>query len=78
MKYLIVLALVALLVWKWRAARPKDKLPQSTTRRAKGEPAEGTPMLACRLCGVHVPQPEAVRSAQGWYCCEAHRHSAEA
>lgn len=78
MKYLIVLALVSLLLWKWRAARRTDKRPQSTTQAAKGESAEGTPMLACRLCGLHVPQPEAVRNAQGWYCCEAHSHSAEA
>ncbi|MDR1423068.1 MAG: hypothetical protein LBI92_00415 [Azoarcus sp.] len=34
---------------------------------------EAERMLACELCGVHVPESEGVRAGGGFYCCEAHR-----
>ncbi|MDT8989766.1 PP0621 family protein [Curvibacter sp. APW13] len=73
-----MLALVALLVWKWQAARPRRERPPQTAVPSKGVDPAGTPMHACSFCGLHVPQPEAVRGAQAWYCCEAHRRRAEA
>jgi uncharacterized protein len=43
-----------------RAPSP-DKLPER--------------MLACGLCGVHVPESEGVRTADGFFCCEEHRRA---
>jgi len=30
-------------------------------------------MLACSVCGVHVPESEGVKAAGKFFCCEAHR-----
>lgn len=78
MKYLIVLALVGLLFWKWQAQshgrlqqrKPPHKVPKQDTPAA-------TPMQACALCGLNVPLPEAVQGHSGWYCCSDHRQRAE-
>lgn len=74
MKYLVVLALVGLLFWKWqgqRNGRLHQRKPPTPSQ------AGSTPMLACALCGLNVPQPEVVQGRKGWYCCEAHRQRAE-
>jgi uncharacterized protein len=34
---------------------------------------KGGHMVACDHCGVFVPETEAVRSGQRFYCTEAHR-----
>jgi uncharacterized protein len=76
-KYLIVLALVGLLFWKWQAQRQgrlqQRKPPQQVTPPHAGS----TPMQACALCGLNVPQPEVLQGRKGGYCCEAHRQRAE-
>jgi len=30
-------------------------------------------MLACAVCGVHVPESEGVHTSEGFFCCEEHR-----
>ena len=30
-------------------------------------------VLACAVCGVHVPESEGVNSAGEFFCCDAHR-----
>ncbi|MDR3086609.1 MAG: hypothetical protein LBU45_01445 [Azoarcus sp.] len=30
-------------------------------------------MLACAVCGVHVPESEGVSAAGEFFCCDAHR-----
>jgi len=30
-------------------------------------------MLACSVCGVHVPESEGIKVAGKFFCCEAHR-----
>ncbi|WP_311064878.1 PP0621 family protein [Halomonas sp. DWK9] len=34
---------------------------------------EGGQMVRCRWCDVHVPESEALRDAEQWFCCSAHR-----
>ena len=29
-------------------------------------------MLACSVCGVHVPESEGIKAAGKFFCCEAH------
>ena len=77
MKYFIVLALVGLLFWKWQAQRHGRLKNRRPPGQVPGSPAGSTPMQACSLCGLNVPQPESLQGAKGWYCCEAHRQRAE-
>ncbi len=48
-------------------------------RRPDGDTPSPTPahMVACSLCGTHIPESEAVRAGGRIYCCEEHRRSGE-
>lgn len=75
MKYLLVFVVVFLVAWRWRSARG---LEHSTRAQQKTQrQAEPTTMVACRRCGVHLPEQDAVSGAQGSYCSAAHRAAAE-
>lgn len=65
-----------LLVWGllifavfWLGRRLLQRRPNAARR---AEPA-AAPMVRCAHCGLHVPQAEALSSADRWYCCTAHR-----
>jgi uncharacterized protein len=77
-KYLIVLALAGLVFWKWQSQRNGRLKNRRPPEQVSGQPPGSTPMQACILCGLNVPQPEALQGRKGWYCCEAHRQRAEA
>jgi len=42
----------------------------------KPVPPPAQRMVACALCGLHVPEAEAVRRGEAAYCCEDHRRRA--
>lgn len=73
MKFLLLLALVAVAGWLFFGRRrPPATPPQDPARPAVRQGSE--PMLVCAHCGVHLPQAEALTDAAGRpYCTEAHR-----
>lgn len=67
------IAVIFAAVWVWRrmkARPPRQEAPPF-------EPA-ASPMVRCAQCGVHVPQAEALPSAQRWYCSQAHLEQGKA
>jgi uncharacterized protein len=74
-KYLVLFAVlfVAYLVWRNdRVDRGGDK-----QQRAPGAPGVPQPMVGCAVCGLHLPQSDAVRGADGrFYCGQEHRQRA--
>ena len=66
---LLVVLVVAYLLWRnARLERPADKRPPA---RPAASPQE---MVSCPVCGLHLPEPDAVRGADGrFYCCNEHR-----
>lgn len=77
MKYLLVLVVVMVAFYIWRNNRLEDH--RSNTAR-KAPPAKGLApsiMVACRQCGTHLPENEAVQGRQGVYCSAEHRHLLE-
>lgn len=70
MKYLLLLAVLALLwsLWKKRQDAPPHDMP--------GADPEPLNMQICAHCGVHFPENEGVRDGADFYCCEAHRQAA--
>lgn len=70
MKYLLVLAVVAVALWL--LVRPRVRGSSSSqARRGADAPVE---MIACAHCGVHLPRDDAVTDAGARrYCSEAHR-----
>jgi uncharacterized protein len=73
MKLLVVLLVVLFGVWLWRSRRLADKRPPPP-------PARPAAMVACDVCGVHLPQADALTSTTGVtgvYCSPAHRQQAQ-
>lgn len=63
-RLVILIALIAAAIWLWR------RLKRPAPGAAKGPAA--TPMVRCEQCGVHVPEGQALRDADRWYCSAAH------
>ncbi len=75
MKYLIVVAIVAVAFWIWRKNRQNAQTQQTKPQPDKpNAPHTGPPqpMLRCAACGVHLPVTDAVVGKRGSYCCGAH------
>lgn len=72
MRYLLVFAIIALLVWRWQASRNRLRSPTKTK-----SPQTPTTMSRCGQCGLHVPAGDAIAGASGVYCSQDHRRLAE-
>jgi uncharacterized protein len=71
MKYLLVLAVVGAFLWLMFGRGRGGGAPPKPRARGAAQPAA---MVACRHCGVHLPQSEALTDAAGRpYCSDAHR-----
>lgn len=68
MKYLMLLALAAVLWWVWSKRRetPPAVAPERPVER----------MVSCAHCGVHLPESDALKDGKGFYCSQAHRQAA--
>jgi uncharacterized protein len=78
MKYLLVLAVVFVAFYVWRNNRRVERQEREAAAPPP-RPAAGLPiaMVACRACGTHLPQTEAVTGRQGSYCSAEHRQRIE-
>jgi uncharacterized protein len=41
-------------------------------RKREGAPRIGT-MVRCALCGLHIPESEALKRREQYFCCAEHR-----
>ena len=72
MKYLVLLAVLAVVYGLWRNSQ-RRAAPPPTPDRPAAPPARPEPMLRCAHCGVHLPQSQALLKDGRSYCCEAHQ-----
>jgi len=79
MKYLLVMALVLVVFWIWRHNREAERGDAAPARQpAPQKPGAAiTEIVACEVCGVHLPKTEALIGNKGIYCSEAHRRQVE-
>ncbi len=77
MKYLLVLAVVMVAFYIWRNNRLEDRRAKPPARPAPPKGLAPTIMVACRQCGTHLPENEAVAGRQGAYCSAEHRRLLE-
>jgi uncharacterized protein len=70
MKYLTVLAVLAVAFWFWRSNR-RDAAPKVPPQKPSGN-ATPQAMLQCAACGVHLPSDDALQGKRGSYCSAAH------
>jgi uncharacterized protein len=77
MKYLIVFVVVLIGIWLWRNNR-RTELGKKPSPPPVSGPKQATEVVACAVCAVHLPRPDAVPGKHGLYCSEAHRRQGEA
>jgi uncharacterized protein len=72
MKYLLLLAVIALVLWAMRRASLPP--PPAPPPPRPPEPPQLEAMVRCSHCGLHLPSSEAVLGLDGQpYCCPMHR-----
>jgi len=70
MKYLLLFAVLAVAYLLWRNARIERGTPPAGRRPVAGP----QPMVSCQVCGLHLPQADAIAGADGrFYCSQEHR-----
>lgn len=79
MKYAVVILVVLLGVWLWRKNRSEDSDDVPAKPQRKEGAGNSTPqiMVSCAVCGVHLPQSDAVLGKSLHYCSLAHRKQRE-
>ncbi len=80
MKYVLLLAVLWLAYTLWQHQRRQTMRDQDPPPNLSATPPTAdTPqhMVRCQHCGIHLPQPDAIRGQLGWYCGTAHRQLAE-
>ncbi len=75
MRNLLIFLLVLVGIWWVRRALARLQGRGDGSTRAEGEAGRGEPerMIGCARCGLHVPESEAVREGDAFYCSEEHR-----
>jgi len=69
MKFLVLFAVLFIAYLVWRNGR----VERGDSARPSAPPAPQQ-MVSCVVCGLHLPQPDAVRGADGrFYCGQEHR-----
>lgn len=76
MKYVLLLALLALLFFMLGAKRGRPREPEAGA--APPPPPKPQAMLRCAECGLHLPADDALPGKGGVFCSAAHRASFEA
>lgn len=79
MKYLVVVLVVLAGLWLWRNQRKSDA-DERREERAAAKPPPEPPLLeivACPVCGLHLPSRDAVQGKLALYCSSDHRQQAE-
>lgn len=74
MKYLVVIVVVVVAYMMWRNARLADRAAREAKPPAPPPGAAPQDIVSCTVCGLHLPQSEAVADAKGLvYCSPEHR-----
>ena len=78
MKYLLVLLIAFVVIWIWKSNRRADisEKANATARKKPNKKMAPTEIVACDVCGVHLPRAEALAGPGGIYCSAAHRQQA--
>lgn len=77
LRIVLFLALLGVLVFlfrkRWRALRSVR-----FTKPERPELRPSVPMRVCAHCGIHLPEPDAIRDGDRYYCCSEHRKAGPA
>ncbi|WP_409520000.1 PP0621 family protein [Pulveribacter sp.] len=68
LKYLVLLAVVAMVYGLWRTGQRRAAPPPPPASKPLPEP-----MVRCARCGVHLPRSQALQQDGRSYCSPAHQ-----
>jgi uncharacterized protein len=75
LKFLLVLAVLVVAFYIWRANRkPERPAPPGAARPPEPPQLE---MVRCAVCGLHLPKTDAITTQAAAYCSNEHRQQAE-
>lgn len=74
MRLFLLLAVVLIGALWWRSRRTPNATDRPAPPRTEAPPQD---MVACTLCGMHLPRTDAIEGHQGLYCSDEHRQRAE-
>lgn len=77
MKYLVLFAVIAVVLWLLRAGRPSHNAT-TPADKAKTKSLEPQTMATCPACGIHFPATDGTQGRLALYCSDSHRAAAEA
>jgi uncharacterized protein len=74
-KYLLVLLVVVGVLWLMSVQRrmSRDDDRDDAAPPVPPEPRAVVPIVACARCGMHLPEPEALRDGEHAYCGRTHQ-----
>jgi uncharacterized protein len=64
LRLLFWVALIVAALWLWRRVTRKPAAGNAQQRTVK--------MVRCAQCGVHLPQGQALKEQDRWYCSRSH------
>lgn len=67
-----LLRIIVILLGLWLVLTIIKRALSSRRNPAPDKPVVAK-MVACAHCGVHIPEPEAIRDGDRYYCSEEHR-----
>lgn len=72
MKYLLLIAFIAVIWWVLKNRSERQ------ARHPEPQVPEPEMMVVCAHCGVHLPQSDSIVENDVHFCSEAHRRAAKA
>lgn len=70
--FFVLLGIAAYVAYRWW--RVSQRIGERRAESAATARSEA--MVRCDVCGLNVPQSEALAAGERWYCSEAHRQLA--
>ncbi|GMV57831.1 preprotein translocase subunit YajC [Betaproteobacteria bacterium PRO7] len=70
--FFVLIGIAAYVVYRWwRASQRIERARAEAAAKGRSEA-----MVRCDVCGLNLPQSEALAGSERWYCSEEHRRRA--
>jgi uncharacterized protein len=74
-RFIFLLLIVGIAWFVFKNFVRKQELRTQRTRARNEAPQISGKIVRCKQCDVHLPETEAVREGDEWFCTQAHRQA---